>query len=353
MDKSVIFAVAGSGKTTRLVSELDIQQRALLLTYTDNNKAELRRRIVAKFGYLPPNLTVSTYFTFLNSFCYRPLLLMQMKTKGISFKMPSPYSSRQTLKNRGRYVDASGRIFHARLAKIMDVMGCIPELQRRLERYFDRIYVDEVQDLGGHDFDLLMHIVRANVKVLLVGDFYQHTYSTSLDGNVNKSLHDDYDRYKSRFEKAGLFVDVTSLVASHRCSTTVCSFIREHIGVDIYPAVDRTSKVSIVRDAAEAAELYASPTTVKLFLQEHDRYGCYSQNWGASKGLDHYENVCVVLNPKTWKHFVAGDLASASPSTRNKLYVACSRTRGDMHVMPDSLLKNFKSPRPARHAMIA
>jgi DNA helicase-2/ATP-dependent DNA helicase PcrA len=349
VDKRVIFAVAGSGKTRRLVSELDLQKRVLLLTYTENNKAELRRRIVAKFGHLPENITISTYFTFLNSFCYRPFLLVQMKTKGISFEVPSSYSSRQTLKSRTRYVDASGRIFHSRMAKVLDAMGCIPELQRRLERYFDQICVDEVQDFGGHDFDLLMHIVRADVGVLLVGDFHQHTYSTSLDGNVNAGLHDDYGRYRNRFEKAGLFVDINSLIVSHRCSATVCSFIREHIAVDIHPAVERASQVSVVQDAAEAALLLASPTTVKFFLQEHERYGCYSQNWGASKGLDHYQDVCVVLNPLTWKQFNSSDIASASPSTRNKLYVACSRLRRDLYIMPDSLLRKFKLPRPVRH----
>lgn len=125
MDKSVIFAVAGSGKTRRLVGELGLEKRVLLLTYTENNMAELRRRIVAKFGHLPANITVTTYFTFLNSFCYRPLLSWQLKTRGISFERPSPYSSRQTLKSRARYVDTSDRVYHARMAKVLDAMGCI------------------------------------------------------------------------------------------------------------------------------------------------------------------------------------------------------------------------------------
>jgi DNA helicase-2/ATP-dependent DNA helicase PcrA len=350
VDKSVIFAVAGSGKTRRLISELDLQKRVLLLTYTDNNEAELRRRIIAKFGHIPANVTVTTYFTFLNSFCYRPLLQGRLKTKGISFASPSAYSSRQTLISRSRYVDTASRVYHARMAKVLDAMGCIPELQARLERYFDQICVDEVQDFGGHDFDLLIHLVSANVSVLLVGDFYQHTYSTSLDGNVNAKLHDNYDRYRSRFAKASLLVDTTSLVASHRCSATVCSFIREHIGIDIHPAVERATDVLVVRDPAQAHELHTSPMTVKLFYQEHERYACYSQNWGASKGLDHYQDVCVVLNPISWKEFNAGGLSRVSPTTRNKLYVALSRARGNLYVVPDTLLGKFKLPRPIRHS---
>lgn len=41
---------------------------------------------------------------------------------------------------------------------------------------------DEVQDLGGHDFDLIRMIIPQNKDCLFVGDFFQHTFETSLDG---------------------------------------------------------------------------------------------------------------------------------------------------------------------------
>lgn len=353
MDKRVVFAVAGSGKTSRLINELDVVKRVLLLTYTESNCEEICRRVLLKFGHLPGNITVCTYFTFLNSFCYRPLLLMKMQTTGISFERPSEYSSRQKLQSRDRYVTKSGRIYHARMAKVLDVHGCIPTLLRRLERYYDKVCVDEVQDFGGHDFNLLKQIVRANVEVLLVGDFYQHTYSTSSDGAVNKGLHDSYDRFKEALRSAGLIVDTASLLKSHRCSATVCSFIRAKIGVDIHAHSERTTQVSVVSDLSQAAELHATSDTIKLFFQEHGRYGCYSQNWGDSKGRDHYQNVCVVLNAESWRHFSAGTLSEMAAISRNKLYVACSRARGNLHVMPDTLLKAFKKARDVRHIAVA
>ena len=45
MDKRVVFAVAGSGKTTRLINELDLVKRVLLITYTESNCEEIRRRV--------------------------------------------------------------------------------------------------------------------------------------------------------------------------------------------------------------------------------------------------------------------------------------------------------------------
>jgi DNA helicase II / ATP-dependent DNA helicase PcrA len=352
VDKRIVFAVAGSGKTTQLVSELNLQKRVLLITYTENNCAEIRRRVLAKFGYLPENITVNTYFTFLNSFCYRPLLLDEMRTKGICFERPADHTTRMKLTNPDRYVTSGKRVYHARMAKLLQVKGCIAELQRRVARYYDKVFVDEVQDFGGHDFNLLKQIVASEVEILLVGDFFQHTYSTSVDGPVNKGLHDSFERFKSGLRDAGLVVDTTSLLKSHRCSSTVCEFIREHIGVDIHPAADRATTVSIVRDADTAAQIYARSHIVKLFFKEQENYSCHAQTWGASKGQDHHQDVCVVMTDVAWKKYEQGAIAGLAALSRNKLYVACSRARGDLYLMPEHLLKKFKVVKEARHSEI-
>lgn len=62
------LAVAGSGKTTRIVEEID-PQRALVLTCTDANLANLCDKIVRKFGCLPAGVVAMSYFCFLYSFC--------------------------------------------------------------------------------------------------------------------------------------------------------------------------------------------------------------------------------------------------------------------------------------------
>jgi DNA helicase-2/ATP-dependent DNA helicase PcrA len=81
MDKSVIFAVAGSGKTSRLVASLDETRRFLLVTYTEATHDNLRAKVIERFGYLPPNIAIYTYFRFLHSFCYRPFLRSKKDTE--------------------------------------------------------------------------------------------------------------------------------------------------------------------------------------------------------------------------------------------------------------------------------
>jgi DNA helicase II / ATP-dependent DNA helicase PcrA len=74
MGKELMLAVAGSGKTSTIIDRLSLEKRALVITYTDNNYEHLLRSVIRKFGYVPSNITVLTYFGFLYGFCYRPLL---------------------------------------------------------------------------------------------------------------------------------------------------------------------------------------------------------------------------------------------------------------------------------------
>ena len=214
--------------------------------------------------------------------------------------------------------------------------------ERPRSKYFEVLFVDEVQDFAGHDFNFLMAISAANLKATFVGDFFQHTFDTSRDGNVNANLHSDYDAYRAKFKTARLRVDTDSLKKSRRCSKSVCDFITEKIGISIDAHDDRESTVKYEDDPVAVVALYSDPATVKLFYKEHHKYACYSQNWGASKGVDRYQDVCVVLNPGNVKAWQSGSFRNINAETRNKLYVACSRARGNLTFVPESLLKAFK-----------
>ena len=342
MDKKVIFAVAGSGKTTHIVSGLDLERRFLLVTYTDNNLSHLRRKIIEKFGFLPSNVVLLSYFTFLYSFCFKPFLLMKLRTSGINFDTPPVWTQRLPRTDDAFFLDFHRRLYHNRIANLLDTKDVMGDVTQRIEKYVDVVCVDEVQDFGGYDFELLMTICSNKVNALLVGDFHQHTFDTSRDGRMNESLHDDYGKYKKRFEKAGLVVDTTSLSKSYRCSQTVCDFIRKHLGIEIHSHANEATNAIFLDGQGDADRLHACEATVKLFYKEHHKYDCYSENWGKSKGADHYQDVCVVLTDSASKDFKNGVLRDAAPQTRNKLYVACSRARGNLYLMPGQLFKKFK-----------
>lgn len=342
MDKSVVFAVAGSGKTTKIVQQLDEKRRYLLITYTEANRDNLRRKIIERFGHFPVNITLYTYFKFLHGFCYRPFLRSKKNTKGLTFQFP-PSFPRYPLTNDRRFISPGHRLYSNRLARFIDQTKTVPLVIARIEKYFDAFYVDEVQDIAGHDFNLLLQLCAANVECLFVGDFHQHTYDTSRDGNLNARLFADYAAYRAKFKAAGMEVDLESLRASRRCSKSVCDFITEKIGIAIEADSERISNVCFEDGATATQAIYEDSSIVKLFLKEHHKYSCYSQNWGASKGIDRYENVCVVLNPQNIKAWKTGSFKDINTETKNKLYVACSRARGDLIFVPESLLKKYKT----------
>jgi DNA helicase-2/ATP-dependent DNA helicase PcrA len=341
MDKSVILAVAGSGKTSSLVASLDEEKRFLIVTYTDANRDNIRSKIILRFGYFPANISLFTYFTFLHGFCYRPFLRSEKNTKGVTFELPPPFP-RYKLADDRRYMSSGRRLYANRLAKFIDQSGLVKSVVARMEKYFDAFFVDEVQDFAGYDFSFLMAISAVKMKITFVGDFFQHTFDTSQDGNVNGSLHVDYNAYKAQFTAAKLNVDTDSLKKSRRCSKDVCDFITEKIGIPIEAHDDRDSIVKFEDDPVAAIAIYNDPRTVKLFYQEHHKYACYSQNWGASKGIDHYQDVCVVLSPDNVRAWHRGSFRDINVKTRNKLYVACSRARGNLTFVPVALIEASK-----------
>lgn len=86
MDKRIIFAVAGAGKTTTIINKLSLEENSLIITYTENNFKNLKKKVIDKFGYSSENIKIYMYFNFLYSFCYRPFLTNRLKSKGNKFQ---------------------------------------------------------------------------------------------------------------------------------------------------------------------------------------------------------------------------------------------------------------------------
>lgn len=206
MDKRVIFAVAGSGKTTYIVNELSLEKRSLILTYTDGNYDNISRKILAKFGGRWPNsVTLMTYFSFLYNFCYKPYFADIIHAKGIVFdNNPNIKIPQDSMRY---YLSPSGLLYSNRLAFFLERANALPKIKRRIERYYDELVIDEIQD---------MH-----------------------------------------------------------------------------------------------------------------------KNWGETKGEDKYTDVCVLLNKTTSKKMAAGKLAELAPMTKNKLYVAITRAKGNVYIFDE------------------
>lgn len=321
MDKRIIFAVAGSGKTTHVVDSLSSNKRSLIVTYTNSNFDNLSEKIINKFeGNWPHNVTLMTFFQFLYRFCYKPFLSDKIHACGVIYEQ-NPYI-RAKQSSKSYYLSSNGYFYSNRLSLFLEKANVIDDIKSRIETYFDEFIIDEVQDIAGRDFNFLEHLMDASVNMLFVGDFFQHTYDTSRDGNVNQSLFDDSSAYKARFTNKGFTIDSETLVNSWRCGKNICDFVTRSLNINICSnrCDDTDLNVTFVSDPMQIALILNDPNIVKLHYWKSSSFGHGHKNWGDTKGEDCYEDVCVILNKSTAKKYSHGKLHELPPATRNKLY---------------------------------
>ena len=130
---------------------------------------------------------------------------------------------------------------------------------------------------------------------------------------------------------------------SYRCPKIVCDFIVDNLAIEILSQREEKLPAEIILiDSKDKIEsIMTNDNVMKLFYQKSYEYDCKSQNWGDSKGSE-YENVCIVLNPTTYKLFAANHLNELSSQTKSKFYVACTRTRGNLYFVNQSDLEKYR-----------
>ena len=176
MDRRLMLAVAGSGKTTYLINKLNLGRRFLIVTYTDNNLVNIRQRIINTFGCVPQNITLMSYFQFLIRVCYRPFLKDKVRAKGITWDMPNPETLKLKRSNPLFYLTKGRYLYHNRIAKLC-LEYCANLIKERIEKFYDYFMVDEIQDLGGHDFNLIQAITPTTIDLSICRRFFtKHTF---------------------------------------------------------------------------------------------------------------------------------------------------------------------------------
>ena len=336
MDKTIMLAVAGAGKTSYIVDRLSKEKRSLIVTYTDTNYTNLEKKIRDKFcGVWPDSITLMTYFTFLYRFCFKPFLSDIVKAKGILYESNPNRFAKQD--NANYFLSPSQYLYSNRLAFFLEKMGLVAEIEARISKYFDEFVFDEVQDIAGRDFSFMEQLMDTEVNMLFVGDFYQHTFDTSRDGNVNGSLFNNKSAYESHFLHKGFVCDSSTLKKSWRCSTNVCDYVRNNLGICIYSNRSLTDNTNVLRvtDVDQIQKILGNDRIIKLHYQKSSSYGSGHKNWGDTKGEDCYQDICVMLNKTAAKLEKAGQLCGLAPSTKNKLYVAFTRARGNVYIIDE------------------
>jgi DNA helicase II / ATP-dependent DNA helicase PcrA len=339
VDKRLILAVAGSGKTRFLIDRLNLEDRFIIIAYTNTSLNLINSRIAKRFSYHPNNIKTQTYFEFLYGFCIRPFVLFKYSVKGINWEDPPEFTTYLSNTDLNKYITKGRYLYHNRLGKFVEFENIIEDIKARLEKFYDYLYFDEFQDLGGHDFNFVTNIVQANINFLFVGDFFQNTYVTSYDGKLNVNLYSDLVEYCNKLKKSNIYIDTKTLGNSFRCSPTICDFIRQNLGIEIRSNRNDGTEIILVSNKKEAFSIISDDKIIKLVYDKSNEKNFISKNWGECKGEDDYNDTCIILNKTTSKLLSKNKLNELAPRTKNKFYVALTRTRGNCFFIDEDLLK--------------
>lgn len=333
-ENRVIIACAGSGKTTRLVTEAlnDRDRRIAIVTYTNNNTREIGRRFGELNSGVPKHVDVMTWFGFLLRECARPYQRSKYDEKRIeSLLFVNKQSTRGIAEtNTKHYYFAGGDLIYSdKIAKF--VVECekvsSKAITTRLGQIYTDVFIDEFQDLAGWDLEVIRMLLDSGIRVTLVGDPRQHIYSTNPSQKNKQYLGVKVVKLVEKWEKDRL-CSIEHMNTTHRCNGLICEFTNAlWPGMDAMRPLrkDTTNHDGVVLVAKALVKEYVERFRPQVL--HHDRraatYDCQALNFGLAKGLQ-FRRVLIVPTGPIKKYLQNGALSHVE-SSRDKLHVAVTR----------------------------
>ena len=369
MDKRIILAVAGAGKTYHICHAIDSQKRNLILAYTHENIHNIKNELADAFGKVPELTSVMTFDSFVYRYfvCpYEPTIAEhfgqnEFRSKGITTIDPPPKTIKKgnrsipnpkyKRKDQFNHYITSGNQYYC--ATISELVMCVKKgknslLKRAAERlnlFYDQIFIDEFQDFREHDYDLIIGLSKMLNSVLFVGDYYQHSVSAiNNSGKPFKSKKKDigYADFVCELKRLKFNIDEDTLSKSRRCSKDICTFVKDKLGINIESEEINAGKVIWIAEN-QVESILQNPEVLKLVYNEAASYSFWAMNWSYSKG-DTVDAACVILTDKFEKLDTDEfSLVGIPVSTINKLYVAMTRSKGNLFLIKASMFKKYKS----------
>lgn len=332
----LIIAAAGSGKTALLINEaLKIKdQTVLIATYTDANKSEIIRKIYDINKFIPPNIIIKTWYSFLLKEGVRPYqgYMFQNDINGIH--LTNEISAKNFRQNdiRNHYFDDLCRIYTDKISKFILECNTLSDgkVIKRIECAYPNIFIDEVQDLAGYDLEFLLQLLKSRINTLLVCDPRQWTYSTN---NSQKNKQYQGSKIINFFEKHKKIIDIdnSTFNKSYRSILKICNFSSR-----LYPEYseitsgndESTSHDGIYLVRKQDVENYISkynPFQLRYSSKTKvdGRYGVMT--FGTSKGLT-FERI-LIYPTKDMEKWLRDTNQNLTDATRAKLYVAITRAK--------------------------
>lgn len=335
-----IIAGAGTGKTSYLVKHAQsVSGSVLITTYTREGAKEIERKFIRLLGYVPSNIIIKTWFTFLLEDGIKPFqghaheCLRNRELQGIHFANSIKDLPREEDDFESFYMNSKNEIYSNRIAKLFILCNQNSNgmVLTRLSRIFSAILIDEIQDLTGYDLDIIKFLGQSTVPVVIVGDPRQCTYSTHYDPIHNKKYKNGQIRAYLNECCSGLFIEDTQTCGySHRNNQMICNFsyllYKDFPKTNKCPCCPNVNKHSgLFLVATEKDSSYIRTINPVVLKWSGANQNLCEYNMGASKGRTFNHVLVYLTNPM--KKWMLNHEEPLAPGARAKLYVAITRAR--------------------------
>lgn len=331
----VVIAAAGGRKTTFIVEEglKHKDKKILITTYTRENLDQITAYIVERNGCVPSNITILSWFTFLlreGVWPYQNYVLGDRRVESLDFKTVRVPIVKGGKENPAWYLNRGNYLYKDRTSQFVCHCNdlCDGLVIWRLEKIYDLIFIDEMQDLVGWDQEFIESLMDSSIAVTLVGDPRQATYGTnhSSKNKAQKGRH--MIKWIEDLVNSGQ-CDLEERCECFRCNQVICDFAD-----CLYPELPKT-KSKNAEETGHDGIFCVKPDQVPDYVATHnpkvlrwnvrsDTFGLPAMNIGTSKGRTFDRVLIFPTNPmkeylKTKNVSRAGDLS--------KFYVAITRAR--------------------------
>lgn len=343
-DNKLIIASAGSGKTTLLVNEALSRpdKRIAIFTYTNNNINEVKKKFCEKHGGVPKKVDVMTWFSFLLRECTRPYqrsVYSKRRVKTINFLdgRSAPYARHVDTK---RYYFRNGdEIYSDKISRF--VIDCETNsnglVTKRLADIYDEIFIDEFQDLAGYDLDLLAIFLKSGIRMVIVGDPRQCTYTTNSSAKNSQYRSIGILKLICEWGKNSL-CQIEKHAKSYRCNQAICDFA-DMLWPDMEKTVSCNSTATehdgifvVAEDRMHKYVNHYKPVVLR-YDRKANTYGHPALNFGNAKGLE-FPRVLIIPHGPIKKFLQKGDVKDVEKSLE-KFYVAVTRAKHSVAFLYD------------------
>jgi len=330
----VVIASAGSRKTTSLVeAALAVRDgNVLLTTYTTENVDQICAYLVKRKGFIPKNITILSWFGFLLQDGVRPYqnhITARGRIPTINFTAaPDRYTPKT---NADKYfLTANDAIYRDRVSDFIcscdDRSGGL--VVRRLEKIYETIFIDELQDFAGYDLTFLEKLFNSTISVIAVGDPRQATFSTNNSAKNSRFKKRNIVEWINDGKAKNLFT-VEERAECYRSNQAICDFADA-----LFPTLPKTISKNIevtghdgvfCIGSSEVADYVSLRQPVVLrHNKTTDTMSLPALNIGLTKGRT-YDRVLIFPTEPMKKYLRSKKLGDAGDLA--KLYVGVTRAK--------------------------